>query len=1265
MAGAFGIGSFEQDIFSFRNPSDAIAKNPSQYGDNDAFYTVKDLKNEGIVLALKSTWVDEETNQNKYFYGCTPGDDKKGEKSYNYSHGLTGFVGGITGYSRINLNGCDNIQSQDTKIYMLKLIGFDKPDSNTLTTINAVDLNGVIVKSKFGGNCVGGIVGYVDAYSYINNKTASRASVIPESQIDAVVYGYNMVGGGMAEYLNDTSTCFNFYPVKASETSSGMLVLGNDIVGGVVGRTHEYPFNTTANVNPSNENNRSSREITDAYTVVGRYSVGGFAGRLAGNNKHDKSRLSFYINVSGTNEKVKVDGIAFTGGIAGSVFGWTASYPILNGYIGGVEVDSRLFAGGYIGALILRNYSTINDLEKMINTSQYFNVSSGDIDVSSAAFAGGVFGAHISYNNEKGGNKIEGNSISDPFDSTTDKYSFNKYLDGLVAPGRVVNPNNDYTAIANNILSENLYETNSGKNNLFHYIYDGNEGEGDITWDCSTLSLGEGSTVTAGVFAGGLLGYVPEKSILTIKNYNNRIPVSTTKLITATDSDDVSAGMKLSYLGGVVGRIPTGMIVEHCANSVSTEVNAETPQLVYSAPAGVSYIGGLAEVNTGKIKGDETLTSAGKRKYCINNTVFTNPSGGVGAFAGINGTAKNSADKPAVIAYCSNTADLSGKYVGGIAGTVDGTSKIIGCINHGELNAYNTDSPTSSGAAGIVYDVYNSSVLNISECVNTGIIRVNKDDSNSETGLSSDKAAGIVYSTNSLGEIINCRNYGTMLKHGITATDAKTIKYCLDASNSGNHFGGIVEGGTMLANFYIGRNSSTPADPGVNISEGKGFRAFQSYADAVYSNWNHTVVPEGNYFIHDFDNETGINDISSMVLSISANDYNSSIIHNDASYWDLTSDNKKLMFTINPVSEDGLQTAYADIDDFGIVWDNYKVTNYNRYYKNANDQTVIDEFKNTQLTYWNGTENITRTFNEIAYDEYDKQTNKGTYPLDLKSAFYYVFAEDDYVGSYGQNGCFTYAVATYANLKEKTPDWDEKSDDYKAYTFIDELYTNVSSYCRRGNDTVPTVQFTMDMIITSRDAMGNDHRMYIYQYQNIIQQQGDSSAFSKLNMVELSRADYVYPEPGFDSSRIISIQFAYKNNEGTADGKIGIRAFLWNYNDEQTPESGSSMPLPDQFVPDTSLVDGAANLGAACNIIKNNNIQIQKLVVDQETATPYALLLGGHPTPMSDLTYNPLDDSDTGYLSDVSAYSDDCKRVVMWTDMDEAYSDFIEDYFTN
>jgi len=1252
VAGAFGIGAFEQDVFSFRNPSDAIAKNPSMYGDNAAFYTVSDLKNEGIVLALKSVW--HPTDYNKYFYGSKPGNDQKGNKSYNYSHDLTGFVGGITGYSRINLNDCDNIQSQETKLYMLKLLGFENPDNNTLANINADTLNSVVTTSRFGGNCVGGIVGYVDTYSYINNKTASGAATIPESQIDAVVYGYNMVGGGIAEYANDTSTSFNFYPVKANEGSTGMLVLGNDVVGGAVGRIPENPFNNSVGAGNNNEKNRSARKITDAYTVVGRYSVGGFAGRIAGNNDANKSRTSFSINVSEGN-KVKVDGIAFTGGIAGSTFGWTARYPLLNGEINGVEVNSRLFAGGYIGAIILRNYSTISDLEKMFNNSQNFNVVSGDVDVSAAAFAGGVVGAYIDYNNEQGDNLIDGKKISDPFASSSDPYSFDKYLDGFVATDRKINENNDYIAIAKRILVEDLYETDGGRNNLFHYTYDGRKDPGDVTWNCSTLRLGEGSSVTAGVFAGGLLGYVPEKVILIVKNYNNMIPVSTARYITADNYDDITNGINLSYLGGVVGRIPTGMIVEHCSNSVSEG---------YVAPAETSYIGGLAEVNAGKIKGDETVASDGTRRYCINNTVFNNPNGGVGAFAGINGTAKNSDEKPATIAYCSNTADLSGKYVGGIAGTIDGTSKIIGCINHGELNAYNTASPTYTGAAGIVYDVYNSSTLNISECVNTGILRVNKDDSTAETGLSSDLAAGIVYSTNGLGNIINCRNYGTKLKNGITATDANAIKYCLDATNSGNHFGSIIEGGSMLANFYIGRNSAMPADPGENISEGEGFRVFQSYCDPIYSNWNHTVVPEGNYFIHGFGDEVGVNDISNMVLSISANDYNSVDIHNDASYWNIASDNKKLMFTINPVSKDGLQTAFADIDDFGIVWDNYKVTDFNRYYKYANDPTVIDEFKNTQLTYWDGNADITRSFYDIAYDEYNNQTNKRDYPLDLKNAFYSTFSENDYTGSYGQNGCFAYAVATYANLKAKTPNWNEQTGDTKAYNYIEELYANVSKYCKSTNNSAPNLKFAMDVVITSRDVAGNDHKLCASQYNVSIQQNSDSSAFSKMNMDSLQGADNLYKDPEFDPSRIISIQFAIKNGYSITDSKVGVRAFLWNYNDEQIPESGSSMPLPEQFDSDGSPIDGTANLGEAIGVIKNNNIQIQKLVVDQETASPYALLLGEHATPMNKLTYNPLDDSDTGYLNDVSQFSDECMRVVMWTDVDKAYSEFIKNNFS-
>ena len=374
-------------------------------------------------------------------------------------------------------------------------------------------------------------------------------------------------------------------------------------------------------------------------------------------------------------------------------------------------------------------------------------------------FAGGVAGLYTFKNSSDGG---------------TLAASLQALLTSLKSDNGYKNAEQTYQTVAGNDLTDS---------SLFR------KAAPSISVELDFAGKGNSAAVSAGLFAGGLFGYTPDKQNLTIKYFVNSGNILTTGSVAAvTESADSS--IKYSYLGGVVGRVSRGMTLKSCRNDakgIYLEGASEPDSFYYARKA--SWMGSLTEVNAGCIttasEGTDSielaLNTSAKHMYIEgNNNVlmhvddmpvldYSTASGlkGLGGFAGVNGTTITDGETTGVISYCSNQCVLkSADSVGGIAAAIGGPSAIVNCENRGTL---------SSGSAGLAGGIAGTALNGVAgdiyftSCVNLGEIE------------NCNAAAGIVYDTKEMGEITYCRDYGKGAQFGITGTKAKRVYANMEA----------------------------------------------------------------------------------------------------------------------------------------------------------------------------------------------------------------------------------------------------------------------------------------------------------------------------------------------------------------------------------------------------------------------------------------------------------------------------------------------------
>ena len=697
IAGGMGFGDITPSTLSFRDPASNEASQPSTYPTLDAVDPNKNnnkrnrfatnLCNKGIVLGIKNG------NFLNYISETSGSDNSAGIK--NQKSGST-MIGGIVGASHNPIQGCDNIQSVSTKKYCLSLVGFTDDQISNFSNLSKEEAAKVVINSSFGGSCVGGIEGCILKYGYVNRNNVDNKKY--NSKINAVVFGQDFVGGGIGMGNEEGYTnAYNFYPTVTDGYSSpldGMVVVGRDIVGGIIGEVRaKFNFdNTDLNTNA----------ISSPYTVYGRYGVGGAIGVLNTNFGNQGAGIYVNINLNNSGNKVSVCGIAYVGGLSGVCL-YNAPHLKSGGgaaaSVSDVNVYGKYFAGGIFGAY---DASYIASVKKNVGALTWDNlkqISLARDSVNADAFGGGYIGLYsIGTSNRTAFNNLNNNKEPDgALYEAADTLRLNDsgdYADAGKAYDLIVN--RDIKSRYKNMATD-LFSTDTSSSFTFKI-------NGDNIFKTTV-------PVKSKIFAGGLFGYVPEGQNLSVYNIRNEATLeatgyvggdSGTAVYESTNSDD-----SFAYLGGIIGRVSKGMLLDKCSNTSK----GESYKASYA-----TYLGGLTEVNAGIIQN------------CENNTAFDYGSGGVGAFAGMNGTGVTSVvyditnvktsitvnSSSGVIFKCTNKANLNSTdgFVGGMVaadgGTLDNAvrnSSIFACINLGKLSGKDASGMVakSSGSDIIAY----------------------------------------------------------------------------------------------------------------------------------------------------------------------------------------------------------------------------------------------------------------------------------------------------------------------------------------------------------------------------------------------------------------------------------------------------------------------------------------------------------------------------------------------------------------------------------
>lgn len=938
IAGANGIGSASQGTFSFSNPSENNGSQVSQiHSDDNAVFrkvAMKDVLNTGIVLGLKA----ERTS-------AIP-KDTDGISGKDAEDADAGAIGGIIGASRSSAIRISNIQSKETKQYMLELVGFSSSQIEKVNELTIRDVDKVLQASDFGGNEVGGLIGVAFTRGYVNNvKKEDNMGMSNESLLDAVVIGQNYVGGAVGRATYDSQSKAHATYIKnifTSEDSSdasqlkGLHIMGRDIVGGLFGCLEEqYELAGTFL--------DTKREIDKAYYIWGRYSVGGVAGeygygKVSDYPKTDYQGLVWLRNLRVNPESpVIIRGVHYVGGFVGTVNDVEDNTRKLeiSDSISNIEVHGDAFVGAYFGAQVVNNKVNAETINTLTEIKDHKFVAN-NILVDGKIYAGGLSGLFYAVPE----NSFKKFSYSENAELSGDLYVLADSLKNSITTD---NENEIITDIYGKVSKTDILNAAEQKeDSLFHV-----DASKAHTLDLSNVNLSLIS-VNSSVFAGGLFGYVPERLKLTISNYTNKANVYTSTSINNVD-DSYDKTIKYSFLGGVIGRVPMNTVLLNCKNEVLGAYSSSAE--VYYDSASADYMGGLAEVNAGIVKGSSTSD------YCVNATAIEKAGTGVGAFVGVNGTKNTDGLSNGRILYCQNMAVLTGKNVGGIAATSGGASTIIGSENHGALVA-----ESGGSAGGILCDVTNGvendKLTTIANCVNTGVLTVN------DSHLAA-TAAGIVFNTKEKGVLNNCRNYGTGLVNGITSADsgktARSIHYCFDASDANNHIGNVNSTATnedMYMNYYIGEDSIASGGS-ENIEEGDHFVATQFYT-VNYSNAPiYQTYPGPGPFTFQKRDENNLGTRVLGIGSVATDRYT----HKKENLWKIKDEGDYLAFEIRPVQSDGSQ-AYANMNTFAMIWDNYYKTEYSAFYEPYDKRAT--EYKD-YYSLFERPELI--TYYQVAYDE--------------------------------------------------------------------------------------------------------------------------------------------------------------------------------------------------------------------------------------------------------------------------------------------------------
>ncbi|MCR5104566.1 MAG: MSCRAMM family adhesin SdrC [Eubacterium sp.] len=788
IAGANGVGNIDADKMNYREPSLNKAAPASRIIREDNSVLFHKALNKGIVLTLKSS--------RPFIAGImdewTEADYENISKIFEDEE-LTGLSGGIVGLNCSSIKECDNIQSEDVKNLSMKIVSSNYTGNQTIDLytdeIKAEDIVKIIESSKFGGNAVGGIAGACFEGGTINVPTDDWSNSY-SSKVDAFVYGQDYVGGSAGLTKSKESDLYNCMNklIADNNTSSGMLVVGRDAVGGYVGRIGGlcWDYETT----------------TVPYKVKGRYGIGGVFGVVTSDDE-----LAVSIDPAVTNKKCQIDGIAYVGGYLGIA---DSSEDIELKGVNNKEIDlnyidvyGKYFVGGIAGG-ISGNKKTL----KYIASSEF--ALGSNVSINAESYAGGIAGL---YTVESESNDFC--SVSEDHE-TNDGKLYKIVADNLIEEGNYVDYEKAFAKIADtDISSGNIFGVPTDDDYLCEIDFP----------DYAERTNSNPAQVTAKIFAAGAFGYVPENVQLKIDGFVNNGNIATTEVINGNVSESLMDDVRYSYLGGVVGRVSGNMTLVNCENKKRGEDTASSSYYVSKA----TYIGGLTEVNAGIIRGTGERDNDGKIKesgYLINSVNATYSGKNYGAIAGINGTkntyvstdVNNKVDNEnstGLILWCKNAKILStdrdsitgeNGNASGIVAAVGGNSAVVECQNEKTINAVDI-------ASGLVGEVKKGSCI-IDSCTNA-------DDANISASGTASGIVGIDLASDAL-IVRNCINIGTITSTGENGNAAGIVgKGTSQNHNSEKPFliNNCINHGAIDASGCVAGIISDSNSPRIEISE--------------------------------------------------------------------------------------------------------------------------------------------------------------------------------------------------------------------------------------------------------------------------------------------------------------------------------------------------------------------------------------------------------------------------------------------------------------
>lgn len=674
------------------------------------------------------------------------------------------------------------------------------------------------IQERLNGNFVGGIVGYLDENASVEECAggASGSYVLGRNFVGGVV-GVNASGKGLA--------------AAADKNSNAASVIGRRFVGGIVGVNGKLPkADGGAAVPEIDELSHGDIEADAAAQISGWNNSGAviaaavprdesealldsirpaYVGGIAGMNAGTIINCAVSLNEEAAELTGQLGGDAadFVGGVAGcsggsiSAAGQTVSGQVKGGnFVGGLvgyndgtknggsitgystagfTVEGKNFVGGAVGlntsaALLNAEGGTLACDAKSVKGGSYVGGYAGANIVALAAdttitqsgsagnvtadggFAGGLFG----YNRVVTPDVLNGlfyESVDDSADG--DVISMLTAADGA-----------EELVLATNIFAIDEKDTSSGSASLQILKAAGGAAGGTAAAQPEAGSAEPGPMVSGKIFVGGVLGYNASHTVLTVQDYESDVSVQARS---ATDSvlglfAKYGEEKAYSFSGGILGYVTENTTLQNCSISQTATVQAD----------GATYLGGLAEINEGKIISCRAATVGGEnRNY-------------VGGIVGVNGYVESTDTDDTVERKAGELTDcvLFENYVVTGSSTVGG----LAAENYGRISGQ-----FGTGAGGTVTaggtDIGGLAGVNYGEITDVSNIWL----SSLDASASRDGSVGGVAGVNR-GNIIHVNVSPYMRVQGGTKTGG--IAGTNDGTISGNELGSTTCMGTAIAN---------------------------------------------------------------------------------------------------------------------------------------------------------------------------------------------------------------------------------------------------------------------------------------------------------------------------------------------------------------------------------------------------------------------------------------------------------------------------------